>query len=146
MEFLANQDNRSQLCPSCLECKETCQHIAQCAEAGHAAAFSQSTQELQWWMEDHNTHPNLLLLLLNYLSGQGNIMCLECLDNLNINTIFRDFAASQDIIGWDGFVTGMVSSKLLPIQSTVSHSSRSSPSTERWITGLVMQLLQVTLS
>jgi hypothetical protein len=38
----------------------------------------------------------------------------------------------------------MVSSKLLPIQSAVSHSSRSSPSAERWITGLIMQLLQVT--
>ncbi len=146
MKFLANQDNRSPLCPSCLECKETCKHILCCAEVGRAAAFSQSTQEIKRWMEDHHTHPNILLILLNYLRGRGNITCLECLDNLNLPTIFRDFVASQDIIGWDGFVTGMVSSKLLPIQSAVSHSSRSSPSAEQWITGLITQLLQVTLT
>jgi hypothetical protein len=144
MKFLANQDNRSPLCPSCLECKEACKHIVCCAEAGHAAAFSQSTQELKRWMKDHNTHPDLLLLLLNYLRGQGTITCLKCLDNLNLPTIFRDFAASQDIIGLDGFVTGIVSSKLLPIQSAVSHSSRSSPSPEQWIAGLITHLLQVT--
>jgi hypothetical protein len=139
IKFLANQDNRSPLCPSCLECNKTGKHIARCAEVGRAAAFSQSTQELKRWMEDHNTHPDLLLLLLNYLRGQGTITCLECLDNLNLPMIFRDFAVSQD-----GFVTGIVSSKLLPIQSAVSHSSRSSPSAEWWIAGLIMQLLQVT--
>ncbi len=39
MKFLAHQDDRSPLCPSCLECKETCKHIAHCPEMGHAAAF-----------------------------------------------------------------------------------------------------------
>ncbi len=68
MKFLAYQDKRSPLCPSCLECKETCRHIAHCAEEGCAAAFSQSTQEIEWWMEANHTHPDLLLLLLNYLS------------------------------------------------------------------------------
>ncbi len=76
MKFLAYQDNRSPLCPSCLECKETCKHIAHCAEAGCAAAFSQSTQEIKRWMEVHHTHPDLLLLLLNYLRGQDTITCL----------------------------------------------------------------------
>jgi hypothetical protein len=71
-------------------------------------------------------------------------MCLKCLDNLNLPTIFQDYAASQDIIGWDGFVTGMVSSKLLPIQSAALHSCESSLNTARWITGLITQLLQVT--
>jgi hypothetical protein len=65
------------------------------------------------------------------------------LDNLNLPHIFQDYAASQDVIGWDGFVTGMVSNKLLPIQSAVSHSSRSSSNATRWISGLIPQLLQV---
>jgi hypothetical protein len=38
----------------------------------------------------------------------------------------------------------MVSNKLLPIQSAVSHSSRSSSNTTRWISSLITQLLQVT--
>jgi hypothetical protein len=144
MKFHAYQDKRSPRCPSCLECKETCRHSARCAEEGRTAAFSQSTQEIKWWMEANHTHPDLLLLLLNYLRGRGSITCLECLENLNLPTIFQDYAASQDIIGWNGFVTGMVSSKMLPIQSAALHSCKSSPNTARWITGLVTQLLQVT--
>jgi hypothetical protein len=94
-------------------------------------------------MEDHNTQHSLSLLLLNYLRGQGTITCIECLDNLHLPKIFRDFAVSQNIIGWDGFVSETVLSKLLSIQSAVLHSSRSSPSAKRWITGLITQLLQV---
>jgi hypothetical protein len=144
MKFLAYQDKRSPLCPSCLECKETCRHIVHCAEEGCAAAFSQSTQQIERWMEANHTHPDLLLLLFNYLRGRGSITCLKCSDNLNLPTIFQDYAASQDIIGWDRFVTGMVSSKLLPIQSAALYSCESSPNTVRWITGLITQLLQVT--
>jgi hypothetical protein len=144
MKFLAYQDNRIPLCPSCLECKETCKHIARYPEMRHAAAFVQSTQEVERWMAAHHTHPNLLLRLIQYLRGRGTITCLECLDNLNLPHIFQDYAASQDVIGWDGFVTGMVSNKLLCIQSAVSHSSRSSSYAMRWISGLITQLLQVT--
>ncbi len=47
MKFLAYQDKRSPLCPSCLECEETCRHIMHCAEEGLATAFSQSKQEVK---------------------------------------------------------------------------------------------------
>jgi hypothetical protein len=144
MKFLAYQDDRSPLCPSCLECKETCKHIARCPETGRAVAFVQSMQEVERWMGAHHTPPNLLLLLIQYLRGRGIITCLEYLDNLNLPHIFRDYAASQDILGWDGFITGMVSNKLLPIQSAVSHRSRSSSNATWWISGLITQLLQVT--
>jgi hypothetical protein len=50
----------------------------------------------------------------------------------------------QDVIGWDVIVTGMVSAKLLPIQSAFLHSSRSSSNATWWIAGLITQLLQVT--
>jgi hypothetical protein len=52
MKFLAYQDKRSPLCPGCLKCKEMCRHIAHCAEEGCAATFSQSTQEIERWMEE----------------------------------------------------------------------------------------------
>jgi hypothetical protein len=95
-------------------------------------------------MVAQHTHPNLALLLLDYLRGRGYITCLECLDNLKLPPIFRDYAVSQDVIGWDGFVAGMVSSKLLPLQSAILHSSRSSCNAMGWISGLITQLLQVT--
>jgi hypothetical protein len=143
MKFLAYQDNRSPLCPNCLVCNKTCKHIAQCPVAGHAAAFAQSTQNVERWLVDHHTQPNLKLLLLHYLRGRGTTTCLKCLDNLNLLHIFRDFVVSQDVIGWDGFTTGMVSTKLLPILNAFSHSSKSSSNAMRWISGLITQLLQV---
>jgi hypothetical protein len=116
----------------------------QCPEAGQAAAFAQSTQGVEAWLEDNRTPPNLKLLLLHYLRGRGTITCLECLVELNLPHILQEFAVSQDVIGWDRFVTGMVTRKLLPIQSAFSHSSRSSSNATWWISGLITQQLQVT--
>jgi hypothetical protein len=47
MEFLAHQDDKSPLCPSCNKYRETCKHIARCPEAGHALAFEQSAQGME---------------------------------------------------------------------------------------------------
>ena len=91
-----------------------------------------------------HTHPNLASLLIAYLRGQGSTTCLECLDNLSLPPIYRDYAASQDVIGWDGFVTGWVLAKLLPLHSTLSHESSQSSSATRWISGLITQLLLIT--
>jgi hypothetical protein len=44
MKFLAHQDGRSPLCPSCQECSKTCTHIACYPKIRCAAAFAQSTQ------------------------------------------------------------------------------------------------------
>ena len=91
-----------------------------------------------------HTHPDLASLLLAYLRGQGSSTCLECLDNLSLPPIYRDYAASQDVISWDGFITGWVLAKLLPLHSTLSHDSSRSGSATRWISGLISQLCLVT--
>jgi hypothetical protein len=88
MKFLAYQDDWSPIYPSFLEGKEKCKHIARCPEMGRVATFVQSMQEVERWMAAHHTHPNLLLQLIQYLRGRGTITCLECLDNLNLPTIF----------------------------------------------------------
>jgi hypothetical protein len=67
MKFLVHQDGRSPLCPSCQECSKTSTHIACCPKIGHAAAFAQSTQGVEQWLEQQNTHPDLQSLLLRYL-------------------------------------------------------------------------------
>ncbi len=62
---------------------------------------------------------------------------------LNLPHIIQEFSELQDIIRWDKFVMGMVSSKLLPIQSDYLLDSKSFSCTMRWISGLITQLLQV---
>jgi hypothetical protein len=144
MKFLSHQDGRSLLCPSCNKCNETCKHIAQCLEPGCAAAFAQLTHGVELWLETNGTHNDLMLLLLCYLQGQGTVTCVECSDDLNLPQIIRDYVISQDVIGWDNFAMGMISSKLLPIQSAYNHIKGVSSHATRWISGLVTQLLQVT--
>ena len=84
MKFLSYQDGWSPLCPSCLKSDETCKHIASCPEAGRAAAFWQSMNEVKKWMENNGTHPDVKLLLLRYLRGRSLTTCLECAGSLNL--------------------------------------------------------------
>jgi hypothetical protein len=144
MTFLSYQDNRSPICPSCQACNEICKHVAHCPEDGRATTFVQSTQEVKRWMTAQHTHSNLTHLLVRYLWGRGTASCLECATDLNLPPAYRKYAASQDIIGWDGFATGMVSSKLLPLQSAIAHNSKLSSNATRWTSGFITQLLQVT--
>jgi hypothetical protein len=95
-------------------------------------------------MDGQNTHPNIARLLLQYLHGRGKTSCRECATDLELPNIFREYAASQDVIGWDGFVMGMISHKLLDIQSAYFHTNGISCRATRWIAGLITHLLQVT--
>jgi hypothetical protein len=94
-------------------------------------------------MDGTGTHPDVKLLLLQYLRRRSLITCVECSDDLNLPPIFQEYAISQDVIGWDKFVMGMISNKLIAIQSTHFHTTRKSYCATRWIRGLITQLLQV---
>jgi hypothetical protein len=81
---------------------------------------------------------------VRYLRGRGTASCLECATDLKLPPAYREYAASKDVIGWDGFAMGMVSSKLLPLQSTIAHNGKLSSNATWWISGFITQLLQVT--
>jgi hypothetical protein len=101
---------------------------------------------MEVWLDTNKTRPNLQSLLLWYLQGKDTISCSECMAELNLPPIIQEFALSQDIIRWDNFVMGMVSMKLLPIQSTYLLECSSSYRAECWILGVITQLLQTTHS
>ncbi len=138
-KFLSYQDGQCKLCPSCQKCKETYYHVARCPEKGWAMAFDQSTNEVERWLDSNNTHPDLQQLLLQYLRGCGAVTCLECSMNLDLPYIMQDLAALQDIIGWDNFAMGMVSKKLLQIQSTHLSPCNSGCTAKKWISGFITQ-------
>jgi hypothetical protein len=73
----------------------------------------------------------------------GLITCLECANSLSLHPILREYATSQDVIGWDKFVMGMISNKLMAIQSTHFHTTGKSYRAMRYITGFITHLLQV---
>ncbi len=66
--------------------------------------------------------------------------------NLDLPHIMQDLAALQDIIWWDNFAMGIVSKKLLQIQSAHLSQCNSGRTAKKWISGFITQLLQVTHS
>ena len=144
MSFLSHQDGRSNLCPSCEACEETCPHIARCPEAGRSSAFAQSTEELDLWLGTSQTHPDLHSMLLRYTRGRGTVTCLDCAISLDLPPILQDLARSQDVIGWDLYMMGMLSSKLAAVQSVYLLQHHSTRPVSKWLSGLITQLLQVT--
>ncbi len=144
MMFLSHQDGRSKLCPSCQMCEETYQHIARCPEYGPTLAFEQSANNMERWLKSNNTHPDIQNLLLRFLHGRGSISCLDCATALDLPPIMQRLLISQDIIGWDHFVMGMISKQIAKIQSAYLLHSNTLQLASLWIAGLTTQLLQVT--
>jgi hypothetical protein len=142
IKFLARQDGRKLTCPSCRSCEETCTQIACCPEAGRTEAFLQAVAELSRWMTENETHPGLVSVISDYAQGQGKTSCIKCAEDLPL--IVQEFAILQDKIGWGNFMVGMISTKLLGIQDSYLRVRGSAWSLERWATGLITQLLQVT--
>jgi hypothetical protein len=128
MMFLSHQDGRCKLCPSCQTCEETCQHVACCPDLGRTLAFKQSTNNFEQWLGSNNTHPDMQHLLLWYLCGRGSITCLECATELDLPPIMQELVISQDIIGWDHFMMGMVLRQFVDVQSAyLLHCNSSQP-------------------
>ena len=123
MSFLSHQDGRCDRCPSCETCVETCPHIARCPEAGRASAFAQSTDELELWLGANKTHPDLQSLLLSYTRGRGTVTCLECAISLDLPPILHNLARSQDVIEWELYMMGMLSTQTVTVQSAYSCST-----------------------
>jgi hypothetical protein len=144
MSFLSHQDGRCDRCPSCETCAETCPHIARCPEAGRASAFAQSTDELELWLGANKTHPDLRSLLLSYTRGRGTVTCLECAISLDLPLILHTLARSQDVIGWDLYMMGMLSTQMAAVQSAYLLQHQSTRPVSTWLSGLITQLLQVT--
>jgi hypothetical protein len=94
----------------------------------------------------NNTHPVIQNLLLRYLRRGGSISCLDCTTALDLPPIMQKLAVSQDIIGWDHYVMGMVSKHIAEIQIAYLLCSGSLQLASSWIMGLINQLLQVTHS
>jgi hypothetical protein len=90
-----------------------------------------------------NTQLDLQSLLLGYLQGRGTLTCLACSMALNLTQKFQEVSKSQDVIGWDNFAVGMVSIKILRIQSSHLTEINLSFHAMRWISGVITQLLQV---
>jgi len=141
-KFLSYQDKRAPTCPSCKKCVEDSAHIVRCEEVGRTAAFEESVKQFEIWLKENDTCEELTRGLVEYMLGRGNTTFQECIRNGSDRMLA--VAVSQDVIGWGRFTEGMVSKHLIELQKDYYGITGSRRSVEKWIRGVITQLLQIT--
>ena len=79
---------------------------------------------------------------MRYAKVRGEITMKDIVGNINHR--LYPLAQSQDLIGWRRFMEGMISKDITGIQKSYLALSSYHLSIERWTTGLITKLLEVT--
>ena len=101
-----------------------------------------STTALEWWLEKADTDPDLTDSIVEYFWRRGTITMEEAIDDAPPR--FRQMALSQDKIGWRRLLEGMISTEIAIIQRQYIAVNGSRMSLDKWCSGLITQLLEIT--
>merc|ERR1712086_667377 len=129
-------------CPSCDREMETCAHVLHCGEAGRVEAFCRSIDWLKDWLEEVGTDLSLRVALVEYARGRGDTRMEDITRGMGPG--FREMGQSQDKIGWQRFMEGMVSKEMLPIQADHVEIGACKLTLQAWSQGLITKLLEAT--
>jgi hypothetical protein len=121
---------------------ETAAHVLLCPKAGRTEAFMLITDNLELWLKNSDTDPDLTESLMEYVRRQGTITMEEATNEAPPR--FRQMALSQDKIGWRRFLEGMILTEITIIQRQYMAVNGSHMSLDKWCTGLITQLLEIT--
>jgi len=137
-----HRDGRCDKCPCCTIHVETAAHVLLCLEVGWVEAFQLGTTALEQWLDEADTHPDLMDSIVEYVQRWGAITMEEAI--IDAPPRFRHMALSQDKIGWRRFLEGMISTEITFIQR--QHIAVNGPhmSLDKWCTGLIAWLLEIT--
>ena len=84
-------------------------------EAGHVEALCCSTDWVNDWSKDVGTAPSLRAALVEYARGQIDTRMEDI--TWGMGPGFREMGRSQDKIGWQRFMEGMIPKEIIPIQA-----------------------------
>jgi hypothetical protein len=118
------------------------EHVLLCPEAGLVKAFELCTSALKRWLDEADTDPDLTDSIVEYVQRRGTVMMEEAISEAPPR--FRPMALSQDKIGWRLFLEGMISKEITNIQQQYYAVNGSSMSLEKWCSGLITRLLEIT--
>lgn len=128
-------------CPNCGLEDEDSSHLMHCGDAGRFGLFREEVNKLTAWLQSSHTDPDLARILPIYLLNRGTVS-MSSIEGLPRE--FLRFASSQDIIGWDNFLLGMVSMHLRPIQYSYLLTSPSMLNVDDWMSQFIGKLLHLT--
>jgi hypothetical protein len=137
-----HRDGWSNKCPCCTLPVETAEHVILCPEEGRVEVFMRSSELLKRWLYDANTDPELVECIVEYVQGKGQELMEEIV--WGAPERFNAMGQSQDKIGWQQFLEGMISKEITRIQQQHYALSGSRMSLERWSSGLITRLLEIT--
>lgn len=127
-------------CPNCGAEDEDAAHLLHCADAGRYALYRSEVEKVVSWLQQSHTDPKLASVLIAYLQGRGS-KDLSSMPRLSVH--LQQFAFAQDLIGWDNFMLGMISSHLRAIQHSHLIGSSSLLTVEDWLKQFISKLLHI---
>jgi hypothetical protein len=128
-------------CPCCKTVEETTKHILICTDPEMADCFSLALEDLECWLDAHETHPSLQEFLVNYIKSQGTSTFSQ-LPNLPQDML--TLASDQDAIGWHNCLEGKIPYSLYLFQELYLDSLDTRRTITGWAAGLVEHILHIT--
>ena len=129
------------LCPSCMQVRETCEHVLCCNHSGRVEALQQSIQLLDEWMTEVGTDTILRDCIIEYASGRGGKLMTSI--TWGLPPPYQRMSNAVDTIGWRRFMEGMIPKDIRNIQETYMSVAGGMTSSTTWSTGLIVKLLEV---
>ena len=105
-------------------------------------SLCRSIDNMAQWLRDVGTDPQLRQLIIAFAKGRGGTSMFELTRTADLK--FRLLAESQDIIGWQRFMEGMISKEWVEIQKDHYNLFGGNVTPLKWARGLVTRLLEVT--
>jgi hypothetical protein len=130
------------LCPSCAQVDKTCSHMQFCNHAGWVDALMKSINQLEQWLEEVDTDPDLLRCIVEYARRRGQLAMSDICRGMDCH--FIKMGDEQDAMGWRRFMEGMVCRGLRRIQEEYTIMDGSNLASEQWAVGLITKLLEAT--
>ena len=132
--------SHSTRCKCCGAQVETTQHITRCPNPGRVRMFEETVSDLAQWMRTQNGHPQLTQAVQIYLNNRGRIRMSHICAGW---PEFSKFSRDHDILGWESFIMGRISTSFFTIQRTHLNHSGSRLSITSWASQFTHKLLNI---
>ena len=130
-------------CPNCNKPSEDAAHLNVCRSKERKQLLLRSIKDLEAWMEDHSTHPDIAEHIPLYLAYRGERRMVSL---SGVSHVFRPVAEEQDNIGWRNFTEGKIGERIRLLQERHLIGSDTRITIDSWMKGFIDQLLSLTHS
>lgn len=136
------QDLLDDRCPNCLQPGETSTHLNLCPAEGRVQLFEECVEDLEKWMEqDNRTDSELAYWIAKYILMRGKKPFAE-LGPMSPSML--QIARCQDIIGWQQFMEGRITTEIRFYQSFHCAASPCRMNGDEWTKHFISRLLQIS--